>query len=82
MYVHLVCGGCAVRGPRSVIGALTLYMRVQKTSTTKLQLLQQQQVVAGRFYTSLTLFSFEQRVPLQVSDNKLFEEFSAHNGTF
>ena len=24
MYVHLVCGGCAVRGPRSVIGALTL----------------------------------------------------------
>ena len=25
MYVHLVCGGCAVRGPRSVIGTLTLY---------------------------------------------------------
>ena len=24
MYVHLVCGGCAVRGPRVVIGALTL----------------------------------------------------------
>ena len=24
MYVHLVCGGCAVRGPHSVIGALTL----------------------------------------------------------
>ena len=24
MYVHLMCGGCAVRGPRSVIGALTL----------------------------------------------------------
>ena len=24
MYVHLVCSGCAVRGPRSVIGALTL----------------------------------------------------------
>ena len=24
MHVHLVCNGCAVRGPRSVIGALTL----------------------------------------------------------
>ena len=24
MYVHLVCGGCAVRGPRAVIGTLTL----------------------------------------------------------
>ena len=24
MYVHLASGGCTVRGPRSVIGALTL----------------------------------------------------------